>query len=185
MSQYYVLKGRSHVSYDSPWPEDDVLWNPGQYKSLAYMAYVQVLERELSIESGLVDMQIDEIEVDPDRLETFARRLLEELAQTSDEVNAAQIRPVRYGTGAVLTVGPYMPDSSGEILRWVLQMDGEEVDTADIRIDERDGRSVMLLTDGTDEIELARWREGARGSQGAPASIVDTLGALQRRVSGD
>ena len=67
----------------------------------------------------------------------------------------------RYGTGAVLSVDPYMPDSSGEILRWVLQIDLEEVGTADIRVSERDGRTVMPLTDGDEEIELTSCREGS------------------------
>ena len=90
----------------------------------------------------------------------------------------------RYGTGAVLSVDPYMPDSSGEILRWVLQIDLEEVGTADIRVSERDGRTVMPLTDGDKEIELTSCREGARGPQGEPARFVDTLGTLQRRSPG-
>jgi hypothetical protein len=77
-----------------PWKSEGVLWNPGNYTSQKYIRYVQALEKELSIESGLVDLQTDEIEVDPDRLEAFARRLLEELAQSNHEVNAAQIRPV-------------------------------------------------------------------------------------------
>jgi hypothetical protein len=38
-----------------------------------------------------------------------------------------------------------MPDSSGEILRWVLQINTEEVPTADIRVIERAGRTVMQL----------------------------------------
>ena len=91
----------------------------------------------------------------------------------------------RYGTGAVLSVDRYMPDSSGEILRWVLQIDGEEVPEADIRVIERDGRGVMLLTDGNEEIELRWWREGARGPQGEPARFVYTLGGLQRRTSSE
>ena len=70
------------------------------------------------------------------------------------------------------------------ILRWVLQVDGEEVPEADIRLIERDGRTVMLLTDGNEEIELTGWRGGARGPYGEPARFVDTLGALQRRLIG-
>jgi len=86
VSQYYVLKGRSTLSHDQPWSEDDVLWNPGQDTSQVFLSDVQVLEKMFSIESGLVDPHIDEIEVDPDRLEAFARRLLEELARTTHEV---------------------------------------------------------------------------------------------------
>lgn len=64
------------------------------------------------------------------------------------------------------------------ILRWVLLVDGEEVPEADIRVIERDGRSVTLLTDANEEIELTRWREG-----GEPARFLDTLGGSQRRSS--
>ena len=66
----------------------------------------------------------------------------------------------------------------------MLQIDLEEVGTADIRVSERDGRTVMPLTDGDEEIELTSWREGARGPQGEPARFVDTLGTLQRRSPG-
>jgi hypothetical protein len=86
----------------------------------------------------------------------------------------------RYGTGAVVTVDPYTPDSSDDILRWVLLIDGEDVSDADIRVSERDGRGVMLLTGGGEEVELARWREGA-----PDPLVVDTLGALRRRRSRD
>jgi hypothetical protein len=86
----------------------------------------------------------------------------------------------RYGVNAILTVHPSMP--GGEILRWVLMIDGEDVPEADIRIVERNGRSVMLITNGQDEIRLTSWRVDANG-RGAPSSVVDTLGALQRRSS--
>ena len=86
----------------------------------------------------------------------------------------------RYGTDAVLSVDPYMPDSSGDILRWVVQINFKDLE-ADIRIVERDDRTVMLLTDGNEEIELWGWRGGTRGPYGEPARFVDTLGALQRR----
>jgi hypothetical protein len=74
--------------------------------------------------------------------------------------------------------------SSGDILRWVVQINFEDPE-AEIRIVERDGRGVMLLTDGIEEIELTSWRGGARGPQGGPVRFVDTLGALQRRGSRD
>jgi hypothetical protein len=84
----------------------------------------------------------------------------------------------RHGPRAIVTVHPYQP--RGEILRWELLIDGDTAPEADIRIIERNGRSVMLITNGTDEIELTSWREDPRG-RGAPASVVNTLGALQRR----
>ena len=65
----------------------------------------------------------------------------------------------RYGTDAVISVDPYMPDSSGDILRWVVQINFEDPE-ADISIVEREGRTVMLLTDGNEEIELTGWRGG-------------------------
>ena len=43
----------------------------------------------------------------------------------------------------------------------MLQIDLEEVGTADIRVSERDGRTVMPLTDGDEEIELTSCREGS------------------------
>lgn len=85
----------------------------------------------------------------------------------------------RYGTDAILTVHAHMP--GGEIVRWELMIDGGYVPTADVRISERGDHSVMLLTDAREEIELTRWREGARGTQRQPASFVERLGALQRR----
>ena len=87
----------------------------------------------------------------------------------------------RYGTGAVLSVDPYMPDSSGDILRWVLQIDGEEVPAADIRLIERDGRTVMLLTDGNEEIELTSWRDGARGPSGPGPRLTQSCHVRRRR----
>ena len=66
----------------------------------------------------------------------------------------------------------------------MLLVDGEDVPEADIRVIERDGRSVMLLTDGNEEIELTGWRGGTRGPHGEPARFVETLGAVQRRSPG-
>jgi hypothetical protein len=103
---------------------------------------------------------------------------------SSQEGNGAQpvalldVLVERHGPRAIVTVHPYQP--GGEILRWELLIDGEEVPEADIRLIERNGRTVMLITNGTEEIELTSWREDPRG-RGAPASIVDTLGAVQRR----
>jgi hypothetical protein len=91
----------------------------------------------LSIESGLVDLHTDEIEVDPDRLEAFARRLLEELAQTNHEVKADQIRAVlgRYAPTnhpvkaaqiwAVLGPAIVMADRAGRTLKPATPRQGE------------------------------------------------------------
>jgi hypothetical protein len=80
-----------------------------------------------------------------------------------------------------------MPDSTGEILRWVLLIDGEEVSEADVRVLEHEGRSVMLVTDGREELEPARWREGASGTYGEPAAVRGhprRLTATGERVTG-
>lgn len=82
------------------------------------MSDVQVLEKTLSIESGLVDLHTDEIEVDPDRLEAFARRLLEELARNEHPVLAAQIR-------AVLGPAVVMADRAGRPLEPGTPREGE------------------------------------------------------------
>jgi hypothetical protein len=87
----------------------------------------------------------------------------------------------RYGTDAILTVHPHMP--GGEVVRWELMIDGEYVPVADIRVTQRGDHSVMLLTDAREEIELTRWREDSRGTQGPPASFVERLGGLRRRRS--
>lgn len=101
----------------------------------------------------------------------------------------------RYGKDAVVTVDPYMPDSSGEILRWVLQIDGMEVSDVDVRIGEHPKHRdvmVMLLVHGGEEVELTRWHEDAEspGSikagaryYGGGSRVVETLGGLRRRQS--
>ena len=83
----------------------------------------------------------------------------------------------RYGAGAVLTVSPYMPDSSGDILRWVLQIDGKEPTDMDVRID-HDPWVVMFLVRGDEELEVGRW---SREQHPEGAQVVETLGGLRRR----
>jgi hypothetical protein len=84
----------------------------------------------------------------------------------------------RYGINAILTVHPHMP--GGEILRWQLMM---TVTTYARRTSASVSVAVTAscLTDTREEIELTRWREGAGRAQGPPASLVERLGALQRR----
>lgn len=85
----------------------------------------------------------------------------------------------RYGTHAVISVDPYMPDNSGEILRWVLQIDGKEVPDIDVRTaPEGDDWMLMLLVRGDEEFELGRWRESTHPGG---HRFVDTLGGLKRR----
>jgi hypothetical protein len=98
----------------------------------------------------------------------------------------------RYGRRAVVTVRPYMPDSSGDIFRWVLEIDGNDPLDVDVLVRAQSEHvKVMLLVRGEDEIELARWHEdcqrrfsikkGAPYARSGPADVVDTLGALRRR----
>jgi hypothetical protein len=99
----------------------------------------------------------------------------------------------RYGSGAVVTVSPYMPNNSGDILRWVLRIDGEEVSDVDVRTvvhSEREDVHVMLLVYGDEEFELARWHEDAEHPHSIKAGaqyrsvgpgVTDTLGGLLRR----
>jgi hypothetical protein len=86
----------------------------------------------------------------------------------------------RYGTGAVLNVTPYVLDS-GETLRWIVQIDGAEVQDVDVRVEEKEGTVVMCLTHAGEEFELNRWT--TKRYPHGPASVVDTLGALQRRTA--
>jgi hypothetical protein len=83
----------------------------------------------------------------------------------------------RYDKGAVVTVSPYMPDSSGEILRWVVQIDGEEPPDMDVRIDKGDPWVVMSLVRGDEELEVGRW-SSKNHPEGALVSW--TLGGLRR-----
>jgi hypothetical protein len=82
----------------------------------------------------------------------------------------------RYDSGAVLTVSPYILDS-GEILRWVLQIDGEEPSDLDVRIDQGDPWVVTFLVRGDDELEVGRW---SRKQHPDGASVLWTLGGLRR-----
>jgi hypothetical protein len=78
----------------------------------------------------------------------------------------------RYSEVAVLTVRPYIV-ASGEILRWVVEIDGKEPADMDVRIEQRDPWVVMFLVRGNEEIEIGRW-SGKRHPDGAP--VIWTLG---------
>lgn len=86
----------------------------------------------------------------------------------------------RHGEGAVLTVRPYMPDTSGVILRWVVELDGEEPADMDMRIEpDRDDPHwiVMSLVRGDEELVVGRW---LRRDHPEGATVIWTLGGLRR-----
>jgi hypothetical protein len=86
----------------------------------------------------------------------------------------------RYGKAAVLTVSPYMPDSSGDIFRWVALIDGQDVPEVDVRLhDEADWRTLLLVV-GDEEYELHKWQPSNPRGPKEPAVSSWTLGALQR-----
>jgi hypothetical protein len=71
-------------------------------------------------------------------------------------------RPLRQGGG--LTVRPYMPDNSGDVLRWVLEIDGAELSDMDIRTGphpERPDVMIMLLVRGRRGSSSPAGRAGA------------------------
>ena len=82
----------------------------------------------------------------------------------------------RYGEGALLTVRPYMPDGTGEVLRWEAQIDGQYLSDADVALREapNSGPVRMLLVFDEDEIEVARWTAGKH-----PAAVIRRLRELR------
>jgi hypothetical protein len=90
----------------------------------------------------------------------------------------------RYTEGALLVARPYTPDNSGEILRWIVEIDGEDLPDADIltRDDpEHPDWIVMLLVRGDEELEIDRWSTTkTRRPHGPPTSVPRTLGQLRR-----
>jgi hypothetical protein len=85
----------------------------------------------------------------------------------------------RYGEDAILSVRPYVLDS-GEILRWVVEINGEDAPDMDVRITEDpEGFEFVLtfLVRGDEEIEIGRWSR-KRHPYGPPA-ILRTLGDLR------
>lgn len=90
----------------------------------------------------------------------------------------------RYGKGALLTVRPYVLDS-GETLRWTLEIDGQDLPDADVRIQddrERPDWVVMLLVRGNEELEIDRW--STKADPYGPAAVIRTLGELRRGYRG-
>jgi hypothetical protein len=90
----------------------------------------------------------------------------------------------RHGAGAILTARPYMLDS-GETLRWVLEIDGNDVPDADVRIDELPERPdwrVMFLVRGNEELEIERW--STKRYKDGPTAVIRSLGELRRGYRG-
>ena len=87
----------------------------------------------------------------------------------------------RYGDAAILTVRPYTRPSTldtGEILRWVVEIDGKEPLDVDVRIDRSaPGWVVMALVRGDEEIEIGRW---SRRDHPDGAPVIWSLGGLRR-----
>jgi hypothetical protein len=84
----------------------------------------------------------------------------------------------KYGPGAILTVDPYVQDS-GETLRWVVQIDGADVNELDVRVQEhpeRDDMMIMYLVVGDENIELHRW--STRRDPYGPARVMRRLREL-------
>ncbi len=105
-----------------------------------------------------------------------------------------ELLAARYDDGAVITVAPYMPGSSGEIFRWQLKIDGEDAADFDVRTETDPRRPEvkrLLLVHDDDELELGRWHEeadragaiigGAPYQRGGATSFVSTVGGLRRR----
>jgi hypothetical protein len=88
----------------------------------------------------------------------------------------------RYGEAGVLSVRPYVLES-GETARWLVEIDGEDVPDADVRITEDpEGPEgfefvLMFLVRGDEEIEIGRWSR-KRYPHG-PSAILRTLGDLR------
>jgi len=68
--------------------------------------------------------------------------------------------------------------ASGETLRWILQIDGEDVPGADVRIEEDPDWTVALLVRGDEQVEIQRWWTTTYRRHG-PAGLVRRLGDLR------
>jgi hypothetical protein len=87
----------------------------------------------------------------------------------------------RYDDGAVVTVSPYVLDS-GETLRWIVEIDGENTSDVDARVESHPERSdvmVMTLVHGDEELEIESW--STKRYPHGPAAVIRTLGDLRRR----
>jgi hypothetical protein len=85
----------------------------------------------------------------------------------------------RYSEDAIVVVSPYVLDS-GETLRWILEIDGEDVPDVDIRIQEHPEHPdwvLMLLVYGDEEVELNRW--STKRHKYGPAAVIRRLGDLR------
>jgi hypothetical protein len=90
----------------------------------------------------------------------------------------------RYDLGAIVTVYPYMPDNSGEILRWDVEIDGKTDPDVDVRLREEGELRILLLVTGGEEFELWRWddRSNPRAAIREPAMITWSLRQVREVV---
>jgi hypothetical protein len=89
----------------------------------------------------------------------------------------------RYGIGAILSVYPYMPDSSGDVFRWDVEIDGETDPNVDVRLLEEGKYRALRLVVGGEEFELIRWdASNPRAAVREPATITWSLGQVRELV---
>ena len=88
----------------------------------------------------------------------------------------------RYDDGAVVHVFPTL--YGGEMVYWVVEIDGEAIHDLDVRIEELpDGpdRWVMSLVHGDEAIEFHRW--SGKPSPFGPWAVIRALGAIRRGIA--
>ena len=89
----------------------------------------------------------------------------------------------RYGLGAILAVYPYMPDNSGEIFRWNVDIDGKTDPNVDVRLREDGEVRALVLVIHSEEFEIFRWNpSNPRAAVKQPGSIVWSLRQVREVV---
>jgi hypothetical protein len=89
----------------------------------------------------------------------------------------------QHGPGAILAVYPYMPDNSGDIFRWDVQIDGKTDANVDVRLLEDGEYRALVLALGTEEFELFRWNpHNPRAAVKEPGSIIWSLRQVREVV---
>lgn len=82
-----------------------------------------------------------------------------------------------YGPDALLRVQPNLLED-GEIVGWIVEVDGQSEDGLSARVVGDDEIHALLLVRGDDEVELERCKSG-----GERAGYIEKLGELQARAS--
>ena len=86
----------------------------------------------------------------------------------------------RYGLGGMVSARPYIGED-GKTLLWVLKIEGERVEDADLRVEQLSAWpdwTAVILVHGDEEVELGRWSH-ARDRYG-PAEFVRSLRELRQ-----